>query len=192
VTDQRIVHAYAQYQELEQLAHLRASSPFVGGDGPLNSPLLIVGEAPGPEEIRALRPFVGPSGQHLDRNILAPAGIQRRLCRVTNTVKYMPLGTDGYNFRQPYYGEISASVPCLLVEIAMTHPAWILAMGATALKALAPGKMLSEVHGRPQLVHLGADRLRVLPLYHPSYCLREPEGTAANCQALMQLGMGES
>jgi DNA polymerase len=178
--------AYDNYRQLEALAHLRAKSPFVPGEGPLNAPLMLIGEAPGEDETRTLRPFTGPSGRMLD-DILVGAGIDRRMCYVTNAVKYRPTGSDGRN-RAPFYSEISASLPCLLTEVAVVRPVLVGLLGATALKAVNPRWRLGEVHGRPQLIRLGSRPYRVLPLYHPSACLRDPSAEDQVRAALQRVG----
>jgi DNA polymerase len=96
-----IDEAYKAYEELSSLAPLRAQSPLVRGDGPLNAPVLIVGEAPGEQEVKQGRPFVGPSGRLLDE-LLDERGLPRWMCWVTNVVCYRPPGNRTHSFRSHF------------------------------------------------------------------------------------------
>lgn len=174
--------AIAEYMELPALAHLRDQSPAVWGEGPLNAPVVLVGEAPGAEEVRRKRPFVGPSGQLLEQ-LLAENNLPRGWCYITNTVLYRPPGN-----RTPESFEVAASRPRLLAEIAAVRPALVVTLGATARKALRPGAgPVTQAHGRIERL---ADVLRsvpasslpacgladfvLLPTFHPSAALRDP------------------
>lgn len=169
VSRKRLDEAYAAYQELAVLLPLKQQSPFVGGDGPLTSPLLLVGEAPGADEVRTGRPFTGRAGQLLDR-MLRDAGLDRRLCFVTNVVKFRPPGN-----RTPQLFEIYASRPCLHEEISVIRPYMIIAWGSVALRALRPdGPPVSGCHGTIEpWRHPGGFQAQLLPLYHPSAALRD-------------------
>jgi uracil-DNA glycosylase len=181
----QIMTAWTASGQLPQLAHLRASSRFVPGDGPVTSPVVVCGEGPGEDEEETGHPFTGPAGRRLNSQ-LSEAGIPRGACYVTNVLKFRCTDGNGRN-RAPFFPEISASVPCLLEEIAIVSPLVILSMGATALKALGPRLVLSEVHGRFQDVFLGARTYRLLPLWHPARCLRDPESDRQVREALRQL-----
>jgi DNA polymerase len=160
-----IDEAYKAYQELAVLAPLRAQSPFVPGDGPLNAPVLLVGEAPGAQEVTELKPFVGPAGQLLNK-LLAEIGLPRWFCWVTNVVLYRPPGN-----RTPEQFEIHVSRPRLMAEIQGIDPGLVITLGATARRALMPhGPPVSECHG--QLEPWNGRWL--LPTYHPSAGLRDP------------------
>ena len=173
--------AYSAYEELAVLAPLRAQSPLVKGDGPLNAPAVLVGEAPGAQEVVQLKPFVGPAGQMLDQ-LLAEIGLPRWFFWVTNVVAYRPPGN-----RTPEQFEISASRPRLLAEITGIDPALVVTLGATARRALSPdGPPVSECHGQLEPLNLGRltkaapelrwrmdHQLMVLPTFHPSAALRD-------------------
>lgn len=189
--DNRVIGAgLATYGKLETLAHMRAASPnLVPGEGPVPAPLMLVGEAPGEDEVSTLRPFTGRSGKLLDDH-LAEAGIFRRMCYVTNAVKYRPLDSDGNN-RAPFFNEISASLPLLLTEVAVINPVILITLGATPLKALAPRLKLSQAHGELRPHTIGIRNVRLLPLFHPSYCLRDPKADKANRVVLCRLMRGK-
>lgn len=126
---------------------------LVPGSGPQPAVGMIVGEAPGRREVELGEPFVGRSGQLLDR-ALGELGVYRRTLYVTNVVKEMPVDSDG-KIRKPFQSEIDAWWPILKGEIEQTNPKAILALGKTARGVLAP-------HGWDQTVCA----------WHPAYVLR--------------------
>ena len=147
------------------------------GEGDRHPVLLIVGEQPGDQEDRAGRPFVGPSGKLLDA-ALEKAGIERSDAYVTNAVKHFKWTPDARGKRRihqkPNAAEIGACVPWLDAEIDTLRPRVLLALGATAARALFGSK-----------VKVMADRGRVLETtradagfvtVHPSAVLRSPGG----------------
>jgi uracil-DNA glycosylase len=138
---------------------------------------MIVGEQPGDQEDRAGHPFVGPSGKLLDA-ALEKAGVDRADAYVTNAVKHFKWTPDARGKRRihqkPNSAEIGACHPWLDAEIDTLRPRVLLALGATAAKALFGGK-----------VKVMADRGRVLQTehaeagfvtVHPSAVLRSPSG----------------
>jgi uracil-DNA glycosylase len=172
--EERITAAYAEYQQLTVLAPLRDQSPFVPGSGPRNAPFLLVGEAPGAEEVKQGRPFVGRSGQLLFQ-LLAERGVQRRLCYVTNVILYRPPGN-----RTPETFEIAASRKRLSTEILAVRPGLVITCGAVALRAVSPvDGRISEVHGkiRPAVFREPPESFGVpwLPTFHPSAALRSSD-----------------
>jgi len=169
--EERIAAAYEEYAGLTVLAPLAAQSPLVPGHGPLNAPFAVVGEAPGAEEVRLGRPFVGRSGQLLFQ-LLAEAGVQRRWCYVTNTVPYRPPGN-----RTPEQFEIAASRRRLAQEIIAVRPGLVICCGATAGHAVSPSAgRISDIHGRLQRAGFtGPPRpfeTWWLPTFHPAAALR--------------------
>lgn len=151
----------------------------VFGEGPIGAPLMLVGEQPGDEEDRQGRPFVGPAGRLLDR-ALAEAGIERAKTYVTNAVKHFKFVPRGKRrlHQSPDAGDIAYYRPFLVREIAIVHPRLLVALGATALRALA-GRPLTITRTR------GLDGLRTpegVPFratVHPSYLLRLPDAESA-------------
>lgn len=129
--------------------------------------LLIVGEAPGAQEDASGQPFVGRSGQLLDR-LLAEAGLPRDDVSVLNTLKCRPPGN-----RVPTRAETANCRPWTEAQVALLDPSLVLALGLSATRWwLAPGPVtLGAVRGQVQDV---AGR-RVLPTYHPSAALRGGE-----------------
>jgi len=146
---------------------------FVFADGRAGARLMIVGEAPGSEEDRQGKPFVGRAGQLLDR-MLAAIGLARdaedlaEAAYIANILPWRPPGN-----RTPSEAEIAAFLPFIERHIALAHPEIVLALGGTSAKALigtATGiKRLRGTWRRHE-----ATGLPLLPSFHPAYLLRQP------------------
>lgn len=137
----------------------------VVGDLPDPARLVVMGEAPGALEDETGRPFVGRSGQLLDR-LLADVGLPRAQVAVLNTVKCRPPGNrmptrvETANCRPWTLAQLDLLQPTLVVTLGLTSARWFL--GATTVTTL------SMVRGRVHVV----DGQRVLPTYHPAAALR--------------------
>ncbi len=110
----------------------------VFGAGPVRSArLMLVGEQPGDREDREGKPFVGPAGRVLDR-ALDEAGVERGETYVTNAVKHFKWRPAGKRrlHQRPNAEEIRACRPWLDAELAVVGPEVVVALGATAAKAL--------------------------------------------------------
>jgi DNA polymerase len=139
----------------------------VVGDVPAGARLLVVGEAPGAQEDTSGRPFVGRSGQLLDR-LLAEAGLPRDRVAVLNTVKCRPPGN-----RVPTRAETAGCRPWTELQLAALDPALVVTLGLSAATWFLGRTTLSAVRGR---VHEVGGR-QVLPTYHPAAALRGgPQG----------------
>jgi DNA polymerase len=144
----------------------------VFADGNPRAPVMIVGEAPGAEEDRTGRPFVGRAGQLLDR-MLAAIGLDRGGVLITNVIYWRPPGN-----RTPTAPEIAACLPFVLRHIALVRPKVLVLAGATAANALLPqGQGITRLRGRWfDLAVPGLDQpVPTLPMFHPSFLLRAPE-----------------
>jgi len=145
----------------------------VGGEGDMGARLVLVGEQPGQEEDLAGRPFVGPAGRLLD-HALHEAGIARERIYLTNAVKHFkwePRGTRRMH-KTPAQREIEACEVWLQQELARIRPRLVVALGATAGRALLGGPVtISMLRGRA----IERDDYAVLVTYHPSAVLRVPE-----------------
>jgi uracil-DNA glycosylase len=144
------------------------SDNLVFGEGDPDADLMIVGEAPGADEDLAGRPFVGRAGQLLDR-ILASVEIDRHDVYITNMVKFRPPGN-----RTPRPEEVAASLPLLLEQIRLVRPQIIATLGNVPTQwFLDTTEGITRVRGRWH----SWQGLRVFPLYHPAYLLRNPSRT---------------
>ena len=139
----------------------------VFGAGNADSELMFVGEAPGAEEDRQGRPFVGRAGQLLNQ-LLEEIGLKRDDVFVANILKSRPPGN-----RDPQPDEIDACRPYLDRQIELIEPAVICTLGNFATKLLTrSSRGITGVRGRPQVHEIGGRTLRVYPLYHPAAALR--------------------
>lgn len=155
---------------------------MVFGEGRGTSGLLLLGEAPGLDEDREGRPFVGPAGRTLDV-LLAEAGLSRDQAYVTNTVLCHPVDPDSGKDRKPRRGEVGACAPYLDVQIAVVQPRVIVTLGATPLRRLlGPERQVERDHGR--VFRHGA--ALVVPTFHPS-ALRWRAGRRAAAVRDLQL-----
>jgi DNA polymerase len=144
---------------------------LVFADGAPGSGLMLVGEAPGADEDRLGKPFVGMSGQLLDR-MFASIGLDRsKDCYVTNILPWRPPGN-----RTPTDAEITLFLPFVLRHIALARPRHVVLLGGVAAKALLRAKDgITRLRGRWHVME-GTDgaRLPALPTLHPAYLLRSP------------------
>jgi DNA polymerase len=145
----------------------------VGGQGPSTAPIVMVGEAPGGEEDRQGRPFVGPAGTLLDQALEA-AGISRTDVFLTNVVKHFKWEARGKRrlHARPSYREIAACRPWLDAELELVRPRVVVCLGATAARALI-GRDFRVTKRRGEVIRglLGT----FVATYHPSAVLRAPD-----------------
>lgn len=145
---------------------------LVLGEGNPAADLALVGEAPGGQEERRGRPFVGPAGQVLDE-ALAAAGLQRDALWITNIVKCRPT-TEGLGGRlrnrTPASDEIQWFLPWVLRELEIVAPRVIVCLGATAANALL-GTTVRITRQRGQWFK-GPHGIDTIVTYHPAYLLR--------------------
>jgi uracil-DNA glycosylase len=142
------------------------------GEGPVGAPIAFVGEQPGDQEDLQGRPFVGPAGQIFDR-ALAEAGIDRGTTYVTNAVKHFKYVQRGKRrlHQRPTAGEVTHYRWWLKTELDLVGPRVVVAMGATAVLALA-GRSLPIGANRGETTF---DNRRGYITVHPSYLLRLPD-----------------
>ncbi|WP_136418640.1 MULTISPECIES: UdgX family uracil-DNA binding protein [Oxalobacteraceae] len=145
----------------------------VFGEGPAHAPIMLVGEQPGDQEDRIGHPFVGPAGKLLDR-ALEDAGIRRDQVYVTNAVKHFKWEPRGKRrlHKKPGDSEIAACHQWLERELELVAPALVVAMGATAARALLGRATPIEVNRGRLNAFSGA--MHILITVHPSYLLRVP------------------
>lgn len=148
---------------------LRADDQFVPPEGPVPCSVMFVGEAPGANEVRLKRPFVGASGIILN-DTMREAGFSRREVYITNSCLCRPP-----NNRKPKETEIGACRKRLMVEIKQVQPKLIVLLGHTAYESMMnkKGPTLRYVHGSVKSLYfisgdLGKEfEVRLLYTYHP-------------------------
>jgi uracil-DNA glycosylase family protein len=169
----------------EQAAHCRAcplwknATQTVFGAGPQRARVVLVGEQPGDQEDRSGEPFVGPAGKLLDR-ALTDAAIDRKATYVTNAVKHFKFELRGKRriHKKPNELEISTCHQWLERELELIHPVLIVALGATAARAVFGRATAVEknrghiIRGPSAQVPCEAD---LLVTVHPSFLLRVPD-----------------
>ncbi len=144
---------------------------LVFGEGVAESGLMLIGEAPGADEDRAGRPFVGASGQLLDR-MFASVGLSRESnFYITNILPWRPPGN-----RTPTDAEVALFLPFLRRQVALIRPNRLVLVGGVAAKGLIGGKEgITRLRGRWHEVDIpGLGRIPALPTLHPAYLLRSP------------------
>jgi uracil-DNA glycosylase len=163
----------------------RNATQAVGGEGPRDAVMMLVGEQPGDVEDQHGRPFVGPAGQLLDQ-LLQRAGIDRSGVWLTNAVKHFKWEPRGKRriHKTPGQREVAACHVWLEQEIRRISPRVIVALGATAARALLGPSTTVDAARRAGPVTRGATTIVVT--YHPSALLRSPDsgGRALLEQAL--------
>ncbi len=148
----------------------RGARSFVFSDGNPVARVMIIGEAPGRDEDRIGRPFVGRAGQLLDR-MLAPIQLDRtatdpaHAVYITNVLPWRPPQN-----RTPEPAEIAMMLPFLEAHIALADPEVLVLMGNTPCQTLLGRSGITRMRGT-WTEALGRP---VLPMFHPAYLLRNP------------------
>jgi uracil-DNA glycosylase len=155
----------------------RNATQTVFGEGPADASLMLLGEQPGDQEDIAGRPFVGPAGKVLDRALEA-AGIDRGDLYVTNAVKHFKFEERGKRriHQTPRKGEVDACSPWLDTEIRLVRPTALVALGATAAKALFGSQFRLTQH-RGELIESELAPLAAATI-HPSAIVRQRDDEA--------------
>ncbi len=145
-----------------------AHSQIVWGDGSLTSRLVFVGEAPGAEEDKQGIPFVGRSGQLLEKMIRA-MGLSRETVYICNVLKTRPPDNA-----TPTSNEIALCEPYLREQVAILAPEAIVTLGLPASRALLhTDESMTKMRGRWRTYALPDGRLvPLMPTFHPAYLLR--------------------
>lgn len=150
-------------KELEQDKELPLrESNLVFGEGDIDASVMFIGEAPGERENELCRPFVGRSGQLLDK-LLGEIGWQRSDVYISNIVKRRPPEN-----RDPLPSEIEAYKPYLARQIAILNPKVIATLGRFSMNYFLPEAKISRDHGK---IFHHEGRI-IYPLFHPAAGLR--------------------
>jgi uracil-DNA glycosylase len=140
----------------------------VPGEGSPTARLMFVGEAPGTDEDRQGRPFIGAAGKYLDK-IVAACGLRREDVFIANVLKCHPP-----HDRDPRPEEIVACLPFLQRQVELIRPQVIVALGAHAARTLLNvslpiGQLRGHFHPYPLS---DGTIVKVMPTFHPAYLLR--------------------
>ena len=148
-----------------------SATNLVFGDGNPDSAVMFIGEAPGADEDRQGLPFVGVSGQLLDR-MIAAIGLDRRAAYITNILPWRPPEN-----RKPTSAETTAFLPFVERHIALVDPRVLVLVGGTAAAALlGTGQGITKLRGRwlEYRVDATGKTIDAMAIYHPAYLLRQP------------------
>lgn len=148
----------------------RTATQLVFADGVPGSPVMFVGEAPGGEEDRIGRPFVGRAGQLLDR-MLNAVGLDRRQVYIANVVPWRPPGN-----RTPTLQETQTCLPFITRQIELADPELLVCLGAPSAQTLL-GVKQGITRARGSWFTYPRESGRTIPalaMLHPAYLLRQP------------------
>ena len=172
---------------IEALMHMKddplanAGTNVVISRGNPNAKLLIIGEAPGPEENIKGKPFVGRAGQMLDKVLEAANFDPEKDVYITNSVFRMPPGEDEKPFRKPTTEEIDYYRPFVFEIIRLIDPSVILLTGNVACQSVLNKTGITSLRGK----WTEMDGRWIMPIFHPSYLLRNPTRDPGSPKALM-------
>jgi uracil-DNA glycosylase family 4 len=143
-------------------------SPVIG-EGDLQAAIMFVGEAPGEQEAKSGRPFVGSAGRVLDE-LLGSIGLDREDVYITNVVKDRPLDN-----RDPSADEVQLYAPFLTRQIEIIRPKVLVALGRFAMDFILQefnmdeqGQKISSLHGKMLKARASYGDVVIVPLYHPA------------------------
>jgi DNA polymerase len=142
-------------------------------DGVAGAPVLVIGEAPGRDEDAAGKPFVGRSGQLLDRMLSAIGLSRQENVFITNVIYWRPPGN-----RPPTQGEIATCLPFVERTIALARPKLIVLAGGVAAQAVAKrAEGVTRLSGKRISVDSAGltEKFHAMVMLHPAYLLRRPQ-----------------
>jgi len=158
-----------------------AGTNIVISRGNSQAKLLIVGEAPGPQENIQGKPFVGRAGQLLDKVLQAAEFDPEKDVFITNSVFRMPPGVEGKTFRKPTDEEIKYYRPYVFEIIRLIDPFIVLLTGNVACQSVLGKTGITSLHGQWSQIQ----GRWVMPIFHPSYLLRNPSREPGSPKAQM-------
>lgn len=154
---------YERVRSCTRCALARTRLHAVPGEGPLGAEVMFIGEAPGANEDRQGRPFVGQAGQFLDE-LLAAGGLKRSEVYICNVLKCRPPEN-----RDPQPDEIAACNDYLNEQLALVDPLVVVTLGRYSMGKFFPQQSISRIHG----TFKQADGRFVVPMYHPAAALHQ-------------------
>jgi uracil-DNA glycosylase len=148
----------------------RTATNTVFADGVAEGGIMLIGEAPGRDEDRIGRPFVGRAGQLLDK-MLASIGLDRaHNAYITNVINWRPPDN-----RDPTPEEAAACLPFLRRHIELANPQLIILLGAVAARhVVGVSDGIMKLRGRWLEYRVGSSMVPLMPTLHPAYLLRQP------------------
>jgi uracil-DNA glycosylase len=173
--------ALAAIRELKDDPLANAGTNIVISRGNPKAKILLVGEAPGPQENIKGKPFVGPAGQLLDKILQAGEIDPENDVYITNSVFRMPPGDDGKSFRKPNDKEIEFYRPFVFEIIHLIDPLIVLMTGNVACQSVLQKTGITSLRGK----WTELDGRWLMPIFHPSYLLRNQSREPGSPKSLM-------
>jgi len=169
-----------ELQELKQLITnikncvlKKNSTNIVFSDGNPNAKIMIIGEGPGANEDLEGVPFIGKTGELLDKMLLS-INLDRDNVYITNVVSYRPPEN-----RAPNAEEVIRYLPYLTKHIEIIDPKILILLGSTALSAVIGGdQVISDVRGKWIEKKIGKCNTSVITSFHPAFLMRQPDQKA--------------
>lgn len=165
---------------------------IVLGEGNIDSEVILIGEAPGKDEVRLSRPFVGMAGKNLDE-FLDLSGINRDSIYITNAIKYRlskvnPKSGNVVN-RPATKADIMENAGFLHREIRIINPRYIVTLGNVPLKSVTGdfNASIGSVHGEKNSVEIMGEEYILFPLYHPASIIYNRELKSVYIEDLSKL-----
>lgn len=157
-------------QAFDKCSLKKTAMNLVFGDGNPKARVMLVGEAPGADEDRQGKPFVGMSGQLLTK-IFSSIGLEREKdLYITNLIPWRPPGN-----RQPTPSEITLCLPFVKKHIELISPDILILVGGISCKSLLErSDSLTKLRGAWHDYKAGGKVIKAMPIYHPAYLLRSP------------------
>ncbi len=174
----------AALARFDGVALSRTATNLVFADGNPAARVMLVGEAPGADEDRLGLPFVGVSGQLLDR-MMAAIGLDRTTFYITNVCFWRPPGN-----RRPTDAELAAQKPFVERHIELVAPKVLVLVGAAAAQGvLGTTEGITRLRGRwfEYRLREAGPTIRALPIFHPAYLLRQPAQKRETWRDLLKL-----
>ena len=157
--------------EFEGCSLKKTAANTVFSDGNPDSDIMLIGEAPGADEDRIGKPFVGQAGQLLDRMFGAIDLNRENDFYITNVLPWRPPGN-----RKPTDQECDVCLPFLKRHIELFNPKLIVLIGGTSATALLNTKTgITRLRGKWQEHPVGDTKVPLIPIFHPAYLLRQPQ-----------------
>ena len=160
----------AALETFEGCALKHTATNTVFADGVAEGRVMFIGEAPGRDEDRMGKPFVGRAGQLLDKMMASIALDRKTNAYITNVINWRPP-----NNRDPSPEEAAMCLPFLRRHIELARPGLIILLGAVAARhVLGQTEGIMRLRGRWQEYRVGDRMVPLMPTLHPAYLLRQP------------------
>ena len=161
-----------ELKKFEGCALKRTAKNLVFSDGNKDSKVMVIGEAPGEDEDRIGKPFVGKAGQLLDK-MLNAIGQDRNNTYISNLIFWRPPGN-----RNPNEEEINACLPFVYKHLEIIKPKILILAGAISSKIILDRKDfgITQLRGQWYDVYLKEinHKIKAMPIYHPAFLMRQP------------------